>query len=115
MDASIVLTRAILFLPHSLLQWQREVSTLPNRELWQQKKLYVQPCIFVPDRELDFFTGSPVNLNILVNMQEPFSKSHHRITFNYDEDTVSLVAEQTLATLEVSLSGNSDSSAGMHP
>ncbi len=69
-------------------------------------------CIFVPDRELDFLTDSHVNLNILVNTQEPFSDSHHKIVFDYDEDTVSLVDEPTLATSEVSLSDNSDSSAG---
>ncbi len=45
-------------------------------------------------------------------MQEPFNNSHHKIAFDYDEDTVSLVEEPTLATLEVSLSNNSDSSAG---
>jgi hypothetical protein len=48
-------------------------------------------------------------------MQEPFSNSHHKIAFGYDEDTVSLVEEPTLATSEVSLSDNSDSSAGNAP
>jgi hypothetical protein len=45
-------------------------------------------------------------------MQEPFNDYHHKIAFDYDEDTVSLVEEPTLATLELSLSNNSDSSAG---
>ncbi len=45
-------------------------------------------------------------------MQEPFNDSHHKIVFDYDEDNMSLVEEPTLATLEVSLSDNSDSSAG---
>jgi hypothetical protein len=41
-----------------------------------------------------------------------FYDSHHKIAFNYDEDTVSLMEELTLATLEVSLSEYFDSSAG---
>ncbi len=45
-------------------------------------------------------------------MQEPFHDRHHKIAFDYDEDTVSLVEEPNLATLEVSLSDNSNSSAG---
>ncbi len=73
---------------------------------------FVPPCIFVLDKELDFLTDSHVKLDILDDMQEPFCSSHHKIAFNYDEDTVSLVEEPTLATLEVSLSDNSDSSAG---
>ncbi len=72
----------------------------------------VPPCIFVPDKELDFLTYSHVTLDILVDTQEPFSSCHHKIAFDYNEDTVSLVEEPTLATLDVSLSNNSDSSAG---
>jgi hypothetical protein len=76
----------------------------------------VPPCIFVPDGELDFLTDSHVELDILVDTQEPFSDSHHKTAFDYDEDAVSLVKEPTLATLEVSLSNNPDSSLlGMHP
>jgi hypothetical protein len=43
---------------------------------------------------------------------EPLNDSHRKIAFDYDEDAVSLVKELTLATSEVSLSENSDSSAG---
>ncbi len=57
-------------------------------------------------------TDCHVKLDILVDAQESFSNSHHKIAFDYDEDTVSLVEEPTLATSEVSLSDNSDSSAG---
>ena len=57
-------------------------------------------------------TDSHIELDILVDTQEPFNDSHHKIAFDYDEDTVSLVEELTLVTLEVSLSNNSDSSAG---
>ncbi len=57
-------------------------------------------------------TDSHVKLDIFVEMQEPFSNSHHKIAFDYDEDTMSLVEEPTLATSEVSLSDNFDSSAG---
>ncbi len=55
---------------------------------------------------------SHVKLDILVDTQEPFHDSHHKIAFDYDEDTVSLMEEPTLATSEVSLSNNSNSSAG---
>jgi hypothetical protein len=57
-------------------------------------------------------TDSHDKLDILVDTQEPLSKSHYKIAFNYNEDTVSLVEEPTLAKSEVSLSNNSDSSAG---
>jgi hypothetical protein len=57
-------------------------------------------------------TDSHVKLDIHVDMQEPFHDRHHKIAFDYDEDTVSLVEEPNLATLEVSLSDNSNSSAG---
>jgi hypothetical protein len=45
-------------------------------------------------------------------MQEPFKDSHHNVAFDYDEDTVSLVEEPTLSTLDISLSNNTNSSAG---
>jgi hypothetical protein len=57
-------------------------------------------------------TESHDKLNILVDMQELSSNSHHKIAFNYDENTVSLMEESTLTTLETSLSDNSYSSAG---
>ncbi len=79
------------------------------------ENLCVPPCIFVPDREPDFLTDSHIELDILVDMQESFNDSHHKIAFDYDEDTVSLVKEPTLSTFDISLSGNSDSSAGRHP
>jgi hypothetical protein len=53
-----------------------------------------------------------VKLDILVDRHKPFGNSHHKIAFDCDEDTASLVKELTLATWEVSLSDNSDSSAG---
>ncbi len=45
-------------------------------------------------------------------MQEPYNNNHHKIALDYDEDTVSLVEDPTLSTLYISLSNNSDSSAG---
>jgi hypothetical protein len=42
---------------------------------------------FVPDKELDCLTSSHVKLNTLDNMQECLSNSHHKIAFDYDEDT----------------------------
>jgi hypothetical protein len=57
--------------------------------------------VFVPDRKLDFLTDSRVKLDILVDTQESLSASHHRIAFEYDEDTVSLVVDPTLSTLDI--------------
>jgi hypothetical protein len=68
--------------------------------------------VFVPDRELDFLTNSHVKLNTLVDTQESFSTSHHRIALEYDEDTVSLVVDPTLSTSDISISDNSNSSTG---
>ncbi len=68
--------------------------------------------VFVPDRESDFLIDSHVKLDTLVDIQESFTTSHHMIAFEYDEDTVSLVVDPTLSTLDTSISDNSDSSAG---
>jgi hypothetical protein len=57
-------------------------------------------------------TDVHIKLNILVDTQEPFKDSHHKVANDYDEDTVSLVEEPTLLTLDISLSDNSDSSSG---
>jgi hypothetical protein len=80
-----------------------------------EQNICVPLGIFVPDRELDCLTNSHVKLNILDDMQELLNDSHHKIAFNYDEDTVSLVEESTLTTSEISLSDNSDSSSGNAP
>ncbi len=68
--------------------------------------------VFVPDREPDFLTESHLKLDILVDTQESFNTSHYKIVFEYDEDTVSLVEDQTLSTLDMAISNNSNSSAG---
>jgi hypothetical protein len=57
-------------------------------------------------------TDSHVKLDTLVDEQESFSTSHHRIALEYDEDAVSLVVDPTLSTSGVSISNNSDSSTG---
>jgi hypothetical protein len=58
-------------------------------------------------------TDSHVKLDTLVDTQESFSTSHHRIlALEYDEDTVSLVVDPTLSTSDISISDNSDSSTG---
>jgi hypothetical protein len=75
----------------------------------------VPPCIFVPEWELDCLTNSHVKLNALVDTHETFSDSHHKIAFNHDEDTVSLVEEPTLATSEVSHSNTLIPLLGTHP
>ncbi len=75
----------------------------------------IPPYIFVPDRELECLTNSHVELNILDDTQVLLNNSHHKIAFNYDEDTMSLVGESTLTTSKVSLSDNFASSAGNAP
>jgi hypothetical protein len=57
-------------------------------------------------------TDSHTKLNSLDDTQECLSNSNHKIAFDYDEDTMSLVEELTLDTLEVSLSDNTIFSAG---
>jgi hypothetical protein len=50
---------------------------------------YVPLCVFVPDEELDGLTKSHDKLNTLDDTQLCLSKSHHKIAFDNDEDTVS--------------------------
>ncbi len=73
---------------------------------------HVPQCVFVPDKELDCLNDSHIKLNSLDDMQECFSNSNHKIAFDYDEDTMSLVEELTLDSSEVLLSDNTISSAG---
>jgi hypothetical protein len=51
-----------------------------------------------------FLTDSHIKLDILVDTQEPLNDSHHKVAFDYDEDTMSLVEKPTLSTLDMSLS-----------
>ncbi len=76
------------------------------------EKVCVPLCVFVPDREPDLLTDSHAKIDTLVDTQEPFNNSHHKIAFKYDEVTVSLVEDQTLSTSDMSISNNSNSSAG---
>ncbi len=73
---------------------------------------HVPLCVFVPDKELDCLTDSHIKLNSLDDTQECLSNSNHKVVFDYNEDTLSLVEELTLDTLEVLLSDNTISSAG---
>ncbi len=57
-------------------------------------------------------TNSHIKLDTLVDTQKSLSTSHHRIALEYDEDTVSLVVDPTLSTLDISVSDNSNSSTG---
>ncbi len=68
--------------------------------------------VCVPDREPDLLTDSNDKLDILVDTQELLNTSHHRIGFEYDKDTVSLVVDPTLSTLDILISDNSNSSTG---
>ncbi len=69
--------------------------------------------VFVPDREPDLLTDSHVKLDTLVDTQESFSPSHHKIALEYDKVTVSLVVDPTLSTSDISISDNFDSSTGI--
>jgi hypothetical protein len=84
----------------------------PEMRILPVEILRVPVYVFVPDREPDLLTDSHVKLDIIVDTQEPLSTSHHRIAFEYDEDTVSLVIDPTLSTLDITISDNSNSSAG---
>jgi hypothetical protein len=76
----------------------------------------VRPTLYLcPDRELDCLTDRHVKLNILGDTQELLNNSHCKKALNYDEDIMILVEQSTLTTLEVSLSNDSDSSAGNIP
>jgi hypothetical protein len=57
-------------------------------------------------------TDSHDKLDILVDTQELLNTSHHRIGFDYDESTVSLVVDPTLSTSDISISKKSNSSTG---
>ncbi len=69
-------------------------------------------CVCVPDREPALLTDSHNKLDILVDTQELLNTSYHRIGLEYDEDTVSLVVDPTLSTLDISISDNSNLSTG---
>jgi hypothetical protein len=105
-DVSIAPTRAIPFFPPSLLRRQRKVSKPTNRELCQQR-------IHVSHLKSSFqIEYNHIKLDIFVDIQEPFKTSHHKVALDYVEETMSLVEEQILSTSDISLSDNSDSSAG---
>jgi hypothetical protein len=72
---------------------------------------HVPRCVFVPDKELDCLTDSHIKLNSLDDTQECLSNSNHKIAFDYNKNTMILVEELTLDTLEVLLSNNTISSA----
>ncbi len=49
------------------------------------EKFSVPVYVFVPDREPDLLSDSHVKLDSLVDKQESFSTSNHRIALEYDE------------------------------
>ncbi len=73
---------------------------------------HVPLCVFVLDKELDCLTDSHIKLNSLDDTQECLCNSNHKIAFDYNKDTMSLVEELTLDTLDVLLSNNTTSAAG---
>jgi hypothetical protein len=84
---------------------------LPEIGNHASREISVPVYVFVPDKELDLLTDSHVKLDILVDTQEPLS-THHRIAYEYDKDTEGLVVDPTLSTSDISISNNSNSSAG---
>ncbi len=75
------------------------------------EKSSVPLFVFVPDREPDLLTDSHVKLDILVDTQEPHSTSHHKIAFEYDEDTVNLVVDPTLSRSDIPATATSSQRA----
>jgi hypothetical protein len=69
-------------------------------------------CSNSHDMNLYRVADGHVKLNILDDRQECLNNSHHRIALEYDEDTLSLVVDPTLSTLDISVPDNSDSSTG---
>jgi hypothetical protein len=59
---------------------------------------HVPLCVFVPDKELNCLTNSVIKLYSLDDTQECLSNSNHKIAFDYNEDTMSLVEELTIDT-----------------
>jgi hypothetical protein len=72
----------------------------------------VPRCVFVPDKELGCLTDSHIKLNSFDDTQECLSNSNHKIAFDYNKYTMSLLEVITLDTSKVSLSNNTISSAG---
>jgi hypothetical protein len=68
--------------------------------------------VCVPDREPALLTDNHNKLDILVDTQELLNTSHHRIGFEYDEDTVSLMVDPILSTSDIPISDNSNASTG---
>jgi hypothetical protein len=70
-----------------------ELATVHNNNNYMNssdyENSYVPPCVLVPDKELNGLTNSHVKLNTLDNTHKCLSTSHHKIAFDYDEDTVS--------------------------
>jgi hypothetical protein len=83
-----------------------------NINLSDYMNSHVPLCVFVPDKELDYLTDSHIKLNSLDDTEEFLNNSNHKIAFDYNKDTMSLVEELTLDTSEVLLSENTISSAG---
>jgi hypothetical protein len=60
-------------------------------------------------------TDTHIKLNSLDDMKEFLNNIHHKIAFDHDEDTMSLVEDPTLTTAVTLLSNTSDFSAGNAP
>jgi hypothetical protein len=111
MHFTIAQTRTILYLPPPPLQRQRKVRAPTNRELLQQRIHVSHLMSLFQIGNQTFLTDSHVKLDILVDMQECFKDSHHKVALDYDEDIVSWVEGPTLSTSDIFLSNNSNSSA----
>ena len=80
------------------------MNSLNNMNSSDYMNSHVPLCVFVPNKELDCLTDSHIILNSLDDTHECLSNSNHKIAFDYDEDTMSLVEKPTLSTLDMSLS-----------
>jgi hypothetical protein len=54
---------------------------------------HVPLYVFVPEKEFNCLTDSCIKLNSLDDRQECLSNSNHKIAFDYDKNTMSVVEE----------------------
>jgi hypothetical protein len=109
-DQSTVQKKTKASLPPLPLQNGKRKSVVPCREQCQQSNIFVSHFAFLLQ------IGNLICWLILIlnemNLMILLDTSHHKITFEYDEDTTSLVEDQTLTTAETFLCDNSDFSPG---
>ncbi len=103
-DVSIARTKAIHFC-HFLCSNSKEKQARPEIGNCASREFMCPILCLCPRQGTRLLTDSHVKLDILVDTQESFKNGHHKVAFDYDENTVRLVEEQTLSTSDKSLLG----------